>query len=222
VPIAADLPMNVRRVRGVLAAETATEAARTVASGGSVIFPTDTVYGIGCAPDDEAAVESVFAAKGRPADKPLAVLLDDAASAAAFAVRLRPGARAAMRHFWPGGLTIIVARAPEHAAAAARGGATIGLRLPDDAICRALLAATGPLAATSANASGKVAYAGDGEALDALPAASMAIIAGPTRRARESTVLDCSGDRIRLVRRGAVDESLIRQALAGIEPIEPT
>lgn len=204
-----------------MAAETAAAAATTVASGGTVIFPTDTVYGIGCAPDDEAAVASVFAAKGRPADKPLAVLLEDAASAARFAVRLSPAARAAIRHFWPGGLTVIVARAPERAAAAARDGTTIGLRVPDDPICRAVLLATGPLAATSANASGAIAYTGeDPEAIDALPEASMAIIAGPTRRARESTVLDCTGDSVRLVRRGAVDESRIREALAGIAPFE--
>ena len=99
--------------------------------------------------------------------------------------------------------------------AAARGGATIALRCPDDDVCRAILSATGPLAATSANISGSPAYDG-GDDLSTLPEAALAIIAGRTKQRRESTVLDCSEHTVRLVRQGALEAAEVAKAIAGI------
>jgi tRNA threonylcarbamoyl adenosine modification protein (Sua5/YciO/YrdC/YwlC family) len=212
--------MNVVRVDGSPKAEVLAAAAACVRAGGTMIFPTDTVYGIGCAADDDRAVEAVFEAKRRPHDRPLSIHLADPAEARRYSSRLSPGARAVMRHFWPGGVTVIVNRLPTRCDAAARGGKTIGLRCPDDPICRAIIGATGPLAATSANESGARAFTGDGADEAALPHATMAIIAGQTRRRRESTVLDCSGERVRVIRSGAVDPAVIENALTGIAPVD--
>ena len=209
--------MRIARVAGMPDALLLNETARCVADGGIIIFPTDTVYGIGCAAEDDAAVESIFAAKRRPADKPLAVHLASPELAGRYSRRLSPAARLLIEKFWPGPLTIIVERREGVCDAAARGGPTIALRCPDDDACRAILTATGPLAATSANISGAPAYDG-GEDLGGLPDASLAIIAGRTKQRRESTVLDCSTDAVRLVRQGALEAADVASAIAGIAP----
>jgi L-threonylcarbamoyladenylate synthase len=195
-------------------------AAECIRTGGTLVFPTDTVYGIGCAPDDDAAVAALYAAKRRPIDRPLSIHLADPADARWYAAKLSPGARAVMRHFWPGAVTVIVARQRSRCAAATHDAATVGLRCPDEPICRAIIEATGPLAATSANLSGENAFTGEDDDIASLPLATMAIIAGPTRRGRESTVLDCSAERVRVVRSGAVDPALVAQALTGIAPVD--
>ncbi|HEY7994553.1 MAG: L-threonylcarbamoyladenylate synthase [Candidatus Eremiobacterales bacterium] len=209
--------MRIVRVAGTPDALLLNETARCIEGGGTIIFPTDTVYGIGCAAENDGAVESIFAAKRRPAEKPLAVHLALPELAVRYAQRITPAARALIDDFWPGPLTIIVEREDGVCKAAARGGATIALRCPDDKTCRAILAATGPLAATSANISGAPAYDG-GDDLSALPEAALAIIAGRTKQRRESTVLDCSAETVRLVRQGALEAADIAKAIAGIAP----
>jgi L-threonylcarbamoyladenylate synthase len=212
--------MRIVRVSGLPDAAVLAQAAQCVAAGGTLIFPTDTVYGIGCAPDDEAAVESIFRAKARPSNKPLAIHLRSSGEATAYAARLSPAALTLMARFWPGPLTLVVQRRPDRGAAAARGGSTIALRCPDAPVCGALLHATGPLAATSANRSGAPAFTGAETDLDALPDATLAIIAGPTKERRESTVLDCSTDIVRILRSGALDVAAIADALAGVAAFE--
>ena len=195
------------------------EIAHCVRAGGTIIFRTDTVYGIGCAAEDDAAVERIFAAKRRPAEKPLAIHFARADDVARCAVRLRPAARAIAARHWPGPVTIIVERPADRWWGAARGGPTIALRCPDDDVCRTIIEATGPLAATSANVSGRPAYRGEADT-SALPDASLAIIAGPTKERRESTVLDCSSDTVRIIRQGALDATAVAAAVAGIAAVE--
>ena len=211
--------MRIVHIQGLPDASLLEAAAACVAAGGTLIFPTDTVYGIGCAAESDAAVETIFAAKRRPATKPLAIHVAQPEDAFVYAKTIGAGARSLAERFWPGPLTIIVVRDERRAAAAARGGATIALRCPDAPVCAAILRATGPLAATSANVSGAPAYAGE-EGLDALPDAALAIIAGPTKERRESTVLDCSTDTVRLVRAGALEPARIAAVLAGVAPFE--
>ena len=213
----ATFSMRIARVRGTPDALLLDEAARCVASGGTLVFPTDTVYGIGCAAENDAAVESIFAAKRRPADKPLAVHLASPELAGSYATAITPAARALIAKFWPGPLSIVVARRAGVCSAAARGGPTISLRCPDDDVCRAILAATGPLAATSANISGSAPYDG-GDDMRGLPDATLAVIAGPTKRGQESTVLDCSTDAVRLIREGALEAAKVEETLSGIAP----
>jgi L-threonylcarbamoyladenylate synthase len=137
------------------------EAARRLADGELVAFPTETVYGLGARADDDAAVGRIFAAKGRPADHPLIVHVADAAGAERFAARLEPLAQQLIAAFWPGPLTLIVPRAEGVARAAAGGQDSIGLRCPSHPVAHALLVAAARLgvpgvAAPSANRFGRV------------------------------------------------------------------
>ena len=222
MPPCVTIDVKVLRIEGIPGAAALEAAAAAVKAGGTLIFPTDTVYGIGCAPDNAVAIEAIFAAKRRPADKPLAIHVGAPADAREFAAFLTRGALAIMDRLWPGPISIIVARNPLRGATAARGGTTIALRCPNDAACSAILRATGPVAATSANVSGAPAYAGENDDLSALPNADVAIIAGPTKQRRESTVLDCTTDVVRIARIGALSPGIVAKALAGIAQLEPS
>src|SRR5258705_2476455 len=124
--------------------------------GGLVALPTDTVYGIGVDLAAEGGIERLFAAKGRPADRAVMLLLADATQAADLAEWPRLAAALAAT-FWPGGLTLVVPQRADVALPRALTGGrpTIGLRVPDHPSPRALAAALGPLPVTSANASGE-------------------------------------------------------------------
>ena len=136
-------------------------AARKIADGELVAFPTETVYGLGARADDDAAVARIYAAKGRPADHPLIVHVPDVEAARRFAGAWPPLAQRLADAFWPGPLTLIVQRAPGMASAAAGGHDTIGLRCAGASAGAALLEATQRLgvagiAAPSANRFGRV------------------------------------------------------------------
>ena len=178
-----------------------------------MIFPTETVYGIGCDPGNAQAVAALFAAKQRPWDKPLAIHLAAPAQAARDAARIGPAAQRIIERFWPGPVAVIVDRRPAVAQPAALGGATISLRCPSDRACAAILRATGPLAATSANISGRAPFCGAEHEIGALPPASLALITGRILAGKESTVLDCSGGSVKLVREGALPAAAVWAAL---------
>lgn len=208
--------MRVVRLSGPPSEDDLRAAAACAAGGGTLIFPTETVYGIGCDPENEGAVAAVFAAKRRPPDKPLAVHVAAAGDVLGFVASVPPVARAIMSALWPGPVAIVLRRLPGRARAAARSGPTLSFRCPASEACRAILHATGPLAATSANISGRPAYTGvEDEAT--LPDATLAIIAGPTSLRRESTVVDCSTGAAEIVRAGAVDPLAIERAVAHAE-----
>src|SRR6195952_1762543 len=137
------------------------QAAALIAAGELVAFPTETVYGLGARADDDTAVAKIFARKGRPAAHPLIVHVADRAGATPFVATMPAVAERLIEAFWPGPLTVIVARAPGQAAAAAAGQATIGLRCPAHPVAHALLVRAGELgvlgiAAPSANRFGRV------------------------------------------------------------------
>jgi L-threonylcarbamoyladenylate synthase len=208
--------VTIYQVEGIPDAAVLRQARTCIGAGGTLIFPTETVYGIGCAPEHDRAVEAIFEAKGRAGDKPLTIHVARPEDAYGFASRVSEAAQAIMLAFWPGPVAIVVQRRADRCIAAARNGPTIGLRCPADAACHAILNATGPLAATSANLSGKRAFTGEFGDGASLPEATMAIIAGPTSVRRESTVLDCSGESVRVLRAGALDVADIERALDGI------
>jgi len=213
-------PDSLRRFTGIPDSATLSDARACVRGGGTLIFPTDTVYGIGCDPSDAYAVAAVYAAKRRPPDKPLSLHVANSADALPFVTRLTSAALTIMEKLMPGPIAIVVERNPEVGAAAVGGAATISIRCPDDDACRAILSATGPLAATSANVSGMTAYDGTGADFDLLPDATIALIKGPTRWRRESTVLDCTAAAAKILRCGALPADVIRSALAGIAELE--
>jgi L-threonylcarbamoyladenylate synthase len=121
--------------------------------GGLVSFPTDTVYGVGALAFDGTAVESIYAAKDRPNEKAIPVLLSDASELEKVASRVPAMAFRLASRFWPGPLTLVV---PKNLALPDSISAkdTVGVRIPDNTVARTLLRATGPLAVTSANISG--------------------------------------------------------------------
>jgi L-threonylcarbamoyladenylate synthase len=201
--------------RLVAPTEIAQRTALAVRAGGVAIFPTDTVYGIGCDAASEAAVERIFAAKRRPLYKPLSLHFAEVEELLAYATRT-PLLERAARAFLPGPLTLIVARPASLGSFVTRGLETVGLRVPKHALCSAILRATGPLAATSANLSGNPAYTGTG-LVAGLPDADVVVLDGPTQLRAESTVIDVTGPRPRLVREGAITLAMLGEILGTIE-----
>ena len=181
-------------------------AAEILDRGGLVAFPTETVYGLGADAHNAAAVAGVFAAKGRPADHPLIVHIQDADQMRRYARDIPPVAWRLAEHFWPGPLTLILPRGPGVPDAVTGGQDTIGLRIPGHPVALALLKAFGRgVAAPSANPFGGVSPTtathvafGLGHAVDAI------LDGGACAVGLESTILDLSGPVPRLLRPGAV------------------
>lgn len=192
------------------------EAVAVLRAGGVVALPTDTVYGIAVDLATPGGVERLFAAKRRPPDRGIMLLLASAAQAADVGV-LGPAARALAAAFWPGGLTLVVPRRPdvELPAALTGGTPTIGVRLPDHATPRALAAAVGPIPTTSANRSGRPEGRDAAEIVDQVgDAIDLVLDGGPAHGGPASTVVDCTGEQPRLLRVGAVPPAEVAGVLA--------
>jgi len=128
------------------------DAAACLRRGGLVAFPTETVYGLGVAALDPAAVRRLFAAKGRPADDPLIVHLASLDALAPLVTAPPPAVAALAARFWPGPLTLVLRRSPLVPDDVTAGLDTVAVRVPAHPVARALLAAAGiPVAAPSAN-----------------------------------------------------------------------
>ena len=200
-------------------------AARLIADGELVAFPTETVYGLGARADDDAAVAKIFAMKGRPVGHPLIVHVADRAGASRFAANLPPVAERLIDAFWPGPLTVIVDRLPDVAAAAAGGQTTIGLRCPAHPLAHALLLKAGELgvpgiAGPSANRFGKVSPTSAAHVVEELGADLLVLDGGPARLGIESAIVDCSSGRPVLLRPGVLARERI-EAAAGAPLAEP-
>ena len=189
--------------------------AAVIQRGGTAIFPTDTVYGIGCDPMRASAVDAIFSLKGRPRDKPLSLHFGSVAELLEYAGG-NDLARVAAEAFLPGPLTLVVARPSFVDARVTAGLATLGLRVPKHEVARVILERCGPLAGTSANLSGEPAYTGEGFARD-LPAADIRVDDGPTPLRTESTIVDVSGAKPRLIRLGAIGLETLEAVLGRIE-----
>ncbi|WP_375104217.1 L-threonylcarbamoyladenylate synthase [Paenibacillus sp. RS8] len=133
------------------------EAAAMLCEGGTVAFPTETVYGLGADARNTAAVEAVFAAKGRPSDNPLIVHIADSGALEELVTEVHPTAAALMDAYWPGPLTVVLpVRAGVLSPSVTAGLDTVGVRMPDHPVALALISAAGcPVAAPSANRSGR-------------------------------------------------------------------
>jgi L-threonylcarbamoyladenylate synthase len=190
------------------------EVASVVQHGGTVIFPTDTVYGIGCDPYDPTAIARIYGAKERPANKPLTLHLASLAEFSEYVHDYRD-ALAAGRRLLPGPVTIIVPKPAFIDQDVTAGLPTLGFRVPDDSLCGAILERCGPLAATSANISGARAYYGAGD-WDALPPADLLIENGPTRYERESTIIDMTGPQPIVLREGVVSLERLTELLSPV------
>ena len=193
------------RERAVAAALAALRAGEPVG------VPTDTVYGLAADAADADAIQRLFDLKERPADRSIAVLVADLAAAETL-VELTPESRRLAEHFWPGPLTIVAARAP--AAPPHLGtGATIGVRVPDDDIMRAI-AGPGPLAVTSANLhAGPTPSTAQGVA-ELFPTLSLVVDGGP-RPGASSTVVDMTGSAPVVLREGPITLASVSDVASG-------
>ena len=196
----------------------ADDVATVIEAGGTAIFPTDTVYGIGCEPTRPDAVEKVYALKDRSRDKPLSLHVATVAELLEYAPANELAARAAAA-FLPGPLTIVVRRPGFVGAWVTSGRETLGLRCPQHLLCAAILERCGPLAGTSANYSGLDAYTGSGPAAP-LPLVDIRVEDGPTPVGVESTIIDVSTHELRLVREGAISVRMLEQTL-GVQAHRP-
>ena len=196
-------------------------AAQVLRSGGLVAFPTETVYGLGADALDPAAIARVFAAKQRPADNPLIVHVAEVAAARALARAFPRSAEVVAAALWPGPLTLVLPRGPRVPEATTAGQDTVALRVPDHPVALALLRACGrPLAAPSANRSGRPSPTLASHVLtDLAGRIDLILDGGPTQHGLESTVLDLSGARPLLLRRGAVTLEQLQALLGEVETV---
>jgi L-threonylcarbamoyladenylate synthase len=214
-----------RRLDGRDARDVATAAER-LRGGGLVAFPTETVYGLGADGRSAAAVARIFAAKGRPADNPLILHVPDFAAAAALwdtdAERLARARRLA-EVFWPGPLTLVLPKAAGIPDAVTAGQDTVAVRVPDHPVALALLRAFGgPLAAPSANRSGRPSPTTAAHVLATLDGRIDAVLdGGPTAVGVESTVLALDGPRPRVLRPGDVTAAQLAPVLPDLDSGAP-
>lgn len=188
-------------------------------SGGVVAAPTDTVFGLIALATDAAAVERVFDIKGRDDGKPLPLFVGSVEQAAPVA-ELMPAAEALARRFWPGALTLVVRKRASFETRAAAAGDTIGLRAPDDAFLLEAALQLGPLTATSANLAGQPECRTAREVRAQLGQSLDFIVDAPVGTAgKPSTVVDCTGSEVIVLREGAIPREAIAEALAGVAAV---
>lgn len=191
------------------------EAARILASGQLVAFPTETVYGLGADALDLDAVHAIFDAKGRPSDNPLIVHVASESDVAAVARDVSDAARVLMERFFPGPLTLILPKRDAVPDVVTAGLDTVGVRMPRHPVAMAFLEACGtPVAAPSANRSGRpspTTWKAVYEDLDGRIACILK--GGRTDAGVESTVVDCTTDPPAVLRPGAVSLEVLREAL---------
>jgi L-threonylcarbamoyladenylate synthase len=172
----------------------------TLAGGGVLLLPTDTIYGLHALANDAVAVQRIVAMKGREEDKPLVVLASDLAQLRTLGVELSPNASAVLESLWPAPLTAILPLT--RPLPAARGAANVATRIPAVSWLRALLARTGPLASTSANRSGEPPLVNPRRIDPALHDKIDGIVAGPLLAGAASTIVDFRGATPTVVRQG--------------------
>ena len=197
-------------------AEALEAAAAALVAGHLIAMPTETVFGLAADPIAEGATGRVFAAKRRPRELTLPILVADVEQARGVAALDGRAEALAARH-WPGPLTIVARRRGASSSwdlGAERG--SVGVRVPDHPVALAVLRRTGPLAVTSANLSGREPSADcDGVLRDIGDHVAIALCWGPPPRGRSSTVVDVTGPDVRVLREGDVTATAIRAATEG-------
>lgn len=191
------------------------EAAEIIKSGGLVAVPTETVYGLAANGLDERAVREVYEVKGRPAVKPLSLMVPDKSAMADYCEAVPEAAEYLAERFWPGPLTIVLKAKPNVPAIVRAGGETVGLRCPDHPLTlEALRLAKVPFAAPSANPSGSESPKNATKVLEYFSGKIQAIIdGGSCGIGRESTLIDMSAEPYRILREGALSEADVADAL---------
>ncbi len=195
------------------------EIARVVFASGTVIYPTETTYVIGCDPFDSAAIDHLYGVKRRPDAKPLTFHVASVEELLEYAGG-NPFATLAARRLLPAAVVLLVRRPQFIDGEVTAGLPTLGLRVPHTPIATAILARCGPLAATSANISGERAYRGIGDTNE-LPSADLLVSAGPTGSDAEPSIVDISGSHPLLIREGAVSAERLRETFGELHFVAP-
>ena len=198
--------------------KTVTTAAGIIKNGGLVAIPTETVYGLGANGLNEDAVVKIFEAKGRPQDNPLILHISDPAEIERYCHHIPKAAYDLAEAFWPGPLTMVLPAKSLVPKRTTGGLTTVGVRCPDCEVTRQIIAASGvPIAAPSANISGKpstttaqhVLHDHDGK-IDAV------VDGGPSRVGVESTIVDLTEERPRLLRPGGIGPEQLIEVLGDL------
>lgn len=187
------------------------ELGTVIRGGGLVGFPTETVYGLGGNALDPAAAKRIYAAKGRPSDNPLIVHVTGIAQAETLVQEVTPLERALMEAFWPGPLTIVFPKKDIIPMETSGGLQTVAVRCPSHPAAQALIAAAGvPIAAPSANISGRPSPTTAEDVMNDLSGRIEAVIdGGPCEIGLESTVVSCAGGTITIYRPGGVTKEML-------------
>jgi len=197
------------------------DAAKVLATGGLVAFPTETVYGLGADACNQMAVARIYAAKGRPADHPLIIHVSSIDGLGAWARDVPEYAISLARDFWPGPMTLIVKRSKLAGDFVTGGQDTVGVRVPNHPVALGLLEAFERgggkgVAAPSANRFGHVspttAQAVSDELSEYLIDGDQILDGGPCDVGVESTIIDCTGDVPEILRPGAITEEMITKS----------
>ncbi len=198
------------------------EVGRILRRGGLAAIPTETVYGLAANAFDEEAVRGIFAAKGRPADNPLIVHISAFSQWAPLVQAIPDRAKLLAERFWPGPLTVILPKSDRIGPVVSGGLHTVAVRFPSHPIARAVIDAAGvPLAAPSANTSGRPSPTNAQDVLEDLGGKIDAVVdAGPCSVGVESTVVSLCGDVPRLLRPGGVTPEMLQEVLGELE-IDP-
>jgi L-threonylcarbamoyladenylate synthase len=201
-------------------ADTIGDAAVALKAGHLVAFPTETVYGLGADARNADAVKRIYQVKGRPADHPLIVHISSINQVAKWAAEIPDYAIALARKFWPGPMTLIFKRSEIAQDFITGGQDTVGLRIPSDPLALALISefekiSDSAIAAPSANRFGQVsptsAQAVSSELSEYLTPEDQILDGGACAVGVESTIIDCTGERPRILRPGAITEEMIAE-----------
>ena len=200
------------------------KAAEIIAKGGLVAFPTETVYGLGADAMNEEAVGKIYEAKGRPSDNPMIVHISRASDIGQLTRFLSPVIVDLIDNFSPGPLTLVVNARPEIPRRTLGGLDTVGVRIPDSEIARKLIEYSDcPIAAPSANISGKPSPTRAEDVIADMDGKIDAILTGPDCRVGiESTVLDVTGETPMVLRPGIITPEQIEAAIGKKVELDPT
>ena len=194
------------RIRGPGDATALAEIGEILKGGGVVAYPTDTIYGLGCDPLSQLALERIYGLKGRGRDQgwPLLILLDSPTRLGGWCDEIPEAARGLLKH-WPAPLTLVVRVRRDLSKTLLRGGTTLGFRVPASRLCRAVCtAAGGAVTSTSANRGGSPPLENPEEIASEFAADLDALVdAGALPPSLPSTVVRCEGDAAELIRPGA-------------------
>ncbi len=195
--------------------ESIEEAARVIRDGGLVVFPTDTLYGLGASVFNQAAVERMFQVKRRAKEKAVSVLVASFAEAEPLTEEIPPPALNLMSHFWPGPLTLLFKANDKVPTMLTANSGKIGIRIPDNKVALALIKASGtPLTGSSANLSGNREPLEVEEVEKELAEqVDLIIDGGKPRLSKPSTVVDITS--FKVLRSGAIGRERIEEVLGG-------